>query len=481
MSIFERHLFVCQNRRPPGSPKGCCAEKGAGGGPRPAETTGLRGGTEGPGSDQLGGLPGTLRPGTDGGRLPGGGLVRTGSDDVEDFASTSWAEILARLRIVGPNRRERSVERPLRPHRCPPPTAELPALPAAPLVPPFAAGTCPGAGRGTPTPSGSPRSCCSRPRSPRCCPTTSVSWIAFPTRRLWPGRTKRRCSRLWSGLGYYRRARSLRTRRPGRSWNRHGGRLPADVAALRRLPGIGRYTAGAIASIAFDLREPVLDGNVERVLSRLLAVTARPRRGGGRTAGAVRRRRWCRARTRATLNQALMELGALICTPRRPGCADLPGGIRRCRAHAEGRPGGLSRATATPRRSRGSASAWPLVRRAGRVLLERPLRGSARSAGPGTFPPARSPTTGPPRRRSRRSLADAIMAWRSGCCLGGGPVLCHGIMHRRLAPAGPPLPADAEAAWRGARSCAGSTCHGLEEAAVSGATRKVLRGSGPAP
>ena len=74
--------------------------------------------------------------------------------------------------------------------------------------------------------------------------------------------------RAWRGLGYYRRARSLHAAACA-IVERHGGRVPTEVAALRELPGVGRYTAGAVASIAFGRREPIVDGNVARVLSRL--------------------------------------------------------------------------------------------------------------------------------------------------------------------------------------------------------------------
>lgn len=127
----------------------------------------------------------------------------------------------------------------------------------------------------------------------------------------------------WSGLGYYRRARSL--------WlcsrevvARFDGRLPEDVAALRTLPGVGAYTAGAVASIAFDRRAALVDGNVARVLSRFAGVADDPRSAAGQ------RRLWAEAEALVPeegpgrFNQALMELGATICTPRSPACAVCP-------------------------------------------------------------------------------------------------------------------------------------------------------------
>jgi A/G-specific adenine glycosylase len=139
----------------------------------------------------------------------------------------------------------------------------------------------------------------------------------------------------WSGLGYYARARNLHAaaRVVARE---HGGLLPREVSALQALPGIGRYTAGAIASIAFGERAPVLDGNVARVLARLFAVEGDPR------SPAVARRLWDLASAMVAagepgeVNQALMELGALVCAPEAPDCHLCP--LAPCRARARGEP-----------------------------------------------------------------------------------------------------------------------------------------------
>ena len=139
--------------------------------------------------------------------------------------------------------------------------------------------------------------------------------------------------KLWEGLGYYSRARNLQ--RAARCLvDDHGGIFPVDAVALRALPGIGPYTAGAIASIAMDQPEPILDGNVMRVLTRLAAL------GGDPRTEPLNRRLWEWAATlvRAAhsarnlgerrcsrLNQSLMELGATVCTPgARPDCARCP-------------------------------------------------------------------------------------------------------------------------------------------------------------
>ena len=121
----------------------------------------------------------------------------------------------------------------------------------------------------------------------------------------------------WSGLGYYRRARMLHAAAKV-IVHEHGGNFPASEGELRDLPGIGRYTAAAIASIAFNEPVAVVDGNVERVLQRLL---------GKRIAG---KELWATANDLldtnrpGDFNQAMMELGAVLCTPRAPACLTCP-------------------------------------------------------------------------------------------------------------------------------------------------------------
>lgn len=135
----------------------------------------------------------------------------------------------------------------------------------------------------------------------------------------------------WSGLGYYRRARML-----------HAGAkavakapIPDQREGLLALPGIGRYTAGAIASIAFDRAVGLVDGNVARVLARVFAIDDDMRKGGMRKAEALADR-IVPAATPGAWNQALMELGATVCTPRSPSCGTCPI-AKHCRALAEGK------------------------------------------------------------------------------------------------------------------------------------------------
>jgi A/G-specific adenine glycosylase len=178
---------------------------------------------------------------------------------------------------------------------------------------------------------------------------------------------------LWSGLGYYSRARNLH-RAAQALVQQHAGRLPDDPVALRALPGIGRYTAGAVASIAFDRPEPIVDGNVARVLSRLHGIRDEIDGAAGK------RRLWAEAAALAagpspgSLNQALMELGATLCTPRRPRCDACPVS-RDCEALRAGDPETLPR-KAPRRRARPVDAVAALVLRRGRALaVRRPEHG----------------------------------------------------------------------------------------------------------
>jgi A/G-specific adenine glycosylase len=136
----------------------------------------------------------------------------------------------------------------------------------------------------------------------------------------------------WSGLGYYRRARLLHA---GARAVAARGAVPGDRASLLAVPGIGRYTAGAIASISFGEAVGVVDGNVARVLARLFAIEADMRREGLRRAEGLADAIVHRADP-GSWNQALMELGAVVCTPRSPSCDRCPV-ARSCQARAEGR------------------------------------------------------------------------------------------------------------------------------------------------
>ena len=177
----------------------------------------------------------------------------------------------------------------------------------------------------------------------------------FPTVADLAAADEQEVLRLWQGLGYYSRARNLH-RAARRVVDEHGGAVPSTVDQLLALPGIGRYTAGAVASIAFGRRAPILDGNVTRVLCRLDAVAGDPR-----TDRAVQQRLWATAEAilpparTGDFNSALMELGATVCTPRAPKCLICP-----VAEQCEARSLGIQEQVPPPRK----AKPTPLERRA---------------------------------------------------------------------------------------------------------------------
>ncbi len=129
--------------------------------------------------------------------------------------------------------------------------------------------------------------------------------------------------RLWEGLGYYRRARQLHAAAKQVVQQYHG-QFPRDIEQVRGLPGIGRYTAGAILSIACDLPHPILEANTIRLFSRLVGFHGDPTRRNGQKLLWRFAQQILPTKEPGTLNQALMELGSEICTPRRPSCGQCP-------------------------------------------------------------------------------------------------------------------------------------------------------------
>ncbi len=156
----------------------------------------------------------------------------------------------------------------------------------------------------------------------------------FPTVADLAAASEEEVLKLWEGLGYYRRARNLH-RGAQQVMAEFGGTIPADVAKLRKIHGIGEYTAGAIASIAFDLPVPAVDGNVVRVVSRV--------RGVRENAGIPSVHRRIVAEAAALVpshrpgdfNQAMMDLGATVCVPGTPSCERCPVAVL-CDANREG-------------------------------------------------------------------------------------------------------------------------------------------------
>jgi A/G-specific adenine glycosylase len=171
---------------------------------------------------------------------------------------------------------------------------------------------------------------------------------------------------LWSGLGYYRRARQLHAAAQA---IRDRGSFPVTVEELSKLPGIGAYTAAAVGSIAFGVVAPVMDGNVERVLSRRLASAESPKATRARTRLLAAAADLLDPARAGDSNQALMEVGATVCLPRRPRCLICPL-LRGCRAAAEGDPERYPVA-ARQRESERIEIVVAVIRERGRVLLFR--------------------------------------------------------------------------------------------------------------
>ena len=176
----------------------------------------------------------------------------------------------------------------------------------------------------------------------------------------------------WAGLGYYARARNLHACARVVA-ERHGGKFPEDEAALRRLPGVGDYTAAAIAAIAFGKRATPVDGNIERVVARLFAVTT-PLPAAKTEIRALAETLTPETRS-GDFAQAMMDLGATICTPRRPACGLCP--VRPdCRGYADGLAEALPYREAKGERPVRRGATFVAVRADGAVLLrERPLHG----------------------------------------------------------------------------------------------------------
>jgi A/G-specific adenine glycosylase len=178
---------------------------------------------------------------------------------------------------------------------------------------------------------------------------------------------------VWEGLGYYSRARNLH-QAAREILTRFEGKIPGTLDDLLSLPGIGRYTAGAILSIAYNKETPILDGNVKRVLSRIFTISGNP--ADGKTGKLL----WEISESlipvghAGSFNQALMDLGAMICTPKDPRCDDCP--LQRvCKGKQSGNPEKFpSRTAKKPIPSIAAVSA--VIQRNGQVLLrQRPAKG----------------------------------------------------------------------------------------------------------
>jgi A/G-specific adenine glycosylase len=194
----------------------------------------------------------------------------------------------------------------------------------------------------------------------------------FPTLETLAAAPLETVMQAWAGLGYYSRARNLHACARA-VVDSHGGRFPDTEAELRRLPGIGAYTAGAIAAIAFDRPAAAVDGNVERVVSRLFLVEE-PLPGAKRTIKTLTESLVPEDRP-GDFAQALMDLGATICTPSRPACALCPW-VEPCAARAAGLQESVPRKQAKAEGTLRRGAAFVAVREDDAILLRtRPPKG----------------------------------------------------------------------------------------------------------
>jgi A/G-specific adenine glycosylase len=260
--------------------------------------------------------------------------------------------------------------------------------------------------------------------------------------------------KAWEGLGYYSRAHNLHAA-ACEVVRRHAGQLPADRDALLALPGIGRYTAGAILSIAFGQPEPLVDGNVVRVLARLFAIRENVKSSHGQ------KRLWklagelVPAKRPGAFNESLMELGATVCTPQNPHCVACPLRVR-CVARRHGEHECLPNVGRRPK-SRLVRQRALLIWRDGRVLT---------------------------RRRPAGGLLGGLWEFPGSDCRGVryrvGPRIAtvrHGVMQRRLDIevfdcrwlGGEPARQERRVAWRWA------TSRNLQRLAFIGAHRKIIK------
>lgn len=266
-----------------------------------------------------------------------------------------------------------------------------------------------------------------------------INWMQlFPTFQDLAHAPEESVVAAWSGLGYYRRARSLRLAAQV-VCEVHRGALPPDMPSLIRLPGIGRYTAGAILSIAFDHPIAAVDGNVVRVLSRFLGV---PLRASAPAAGRALEpvaTAIAAAGSPRVVNQALMEIGALICRPDQPRCDQCPLAPS-CMARAQGQPTAYPLAPA--RREVESIQMVALMVRSGGAVLM-----TSEPVGPFWRGLWHLPTAVVQAGETPGAAASALLA-RIAPAIMGSPVplglLKHAITYRRItlhlynAPPGPP-------------------------------------------
>jgi A/G-specific adenine glycosylase len=232
------------------------------------------------------------------------------------------------------------------------------------------------------------------------------TWMArFPDVPALAGAAESEVLHAWQGLGYYSRARNLRL--AAQEMVRvHDSRVPAEVSALLALPGIGPYSAGAIASIAYGRREPLVDGNVIRVLTRLFALRGDPNKAPLKTGLWKLARSLVPARSPGDFNQALMELGATVCTPRSPRCQVCPV-AGQCRALEQQLVDVLPELPARAKPTQVHMVA-AITARSGHVLVTRLLPNAPRWAGMWLFPNAEVKSSETPEAAVERALQSCV-------------------------------------------------------------------------
>jgi A/G-specific adenine glycosylase len=247
---------------------------------------------------------------------------------------------------------------------------------------------------------------------------------AFPTVAALAAASEEQVLKAWEGLGFYGRARHLH-RAAKAIVAEHGGRIPGSFSGLRELPGIGDYTAGAVASIAFGERVPAVDGNAIRVLARVFRLR------GDLTRGDARRRlnevaaRLVPTADPGAFNQALMELGATLCRPRAPRCPECPLHDL-CGAYGDGEAARYPEVASRPP-APVARVAFALARRAGRVLLVKRPPGGLLS-GLWALPGGETGARATPAAALRKGLSGLGARARIGAVAGH---VDHAFSHRR--------------------------------------------------
>jgi len=191
---------------------------------------------------------------------------------------------------------------------------------------------------------------------------------AFPTLHALAAADEQQVLKLWEGLGYYRRARHLHAA-ARQLVKEGGGALPDDPALWAELPGVGRYILGAVLSQAFDRRLPIVEANSLRVLTRLFAYRGDPRSSAGQKWAWIAAESLLPKKRPGDFNQALMELGALVCSPVSPACDRCPA-AKACAAHRDGTQDRIPLRKPPPRVEFVQEAAI-IIRRRGKLLLGR--------------------------------------------------------------------------------------------------------------